>query len=291
MGVRRSVSGSLASLSLGMLACAGPNLWTDGTSVSTGAASHGRLRSPAKLARKGEGYVVPPRWSERGFQYGVRELVDTIVRAAQRVREQHRKSMLGVADLSAHIGGRSSWHVSHQSGRDVDLLFYTTDGRGRPLAPPEHDMFRFDGSGRPYHRERDPSYVDAAWQQRRFDAARNWQLVEELLSDPTIRVQWIFVANSLQDNLLRFARAHDRPYWLVEYAATVMREPAGPPHDDHMHIRIYCPRADRFHGCLDTGPIWQHEKKSFKYAGPERYDPVLWRLMTSMSMLAHGMRG
>ena len=54
-------------------------------------------------------------------------------------------------------------------------------------------------------------------------------------------------------------------------------------HDDHMHVRLYCTRADRFHGCKDVGPVWHHEKKSYKYSGPERYDPVLWRQLAAMT--------
>jgi penicillin-insensitive murein endopeptidase len=57
-----------------------------------------------------------------------------------------------------------------------------------------------------------------------------------------------------------------------------MRQPPdAPPHDNHFHVRVYCSRADRFHGCEDRGPVWRHEKKTFKYGGPERYDPVAWR--------------
>ena len=71
-----------------------------------------------------------------------------------------------------------------------------------------------------------------------------------------------------------------RPLLLVEYARTLMRQPGdSAPHDDHFHVRVYCTRSDRFHGCRDSGPVWQHEKKTFKYAGPERYDPVAWRLL------------
>jgi hypothetical protein len=81
----RARAGWLAMLLMASTAaCAGPNLWTDGTSVSTGTTSRGRLRHPAKLPLKGPGFVVPPRWEERGFQYGVDELVAAVQRAARR---------------------------------------------------------------------------------------------------------------------------------------------------------------------------------------------------------------
>lgn len=268
-----------------LLACAGPNLWTDWTSVSTGHSNRGRLRLPARMPLKGVGFRVPARWEEREFQYGVDELVQAVQRAARLVRGSSRKVVLGVADLSPLRGGRSRWHASHQSGRDVDLIFYTADEKGRPLAPAEHDMIHFDAEGLPYAPKK-VVYTDEAWATRRFDTARNWALIESLIGDPSVRVQWIFVSEGLRQRLLEHARKRGAPAWAIEYASVVMRQPAdAPPHDDHFHVRIYCSRSDRFHGCIDRGPVWQHEKKSFKYGGAERYDPVLWRLVLGAPIL------
>lgn len=280
----RTLAGWLAALLLAT-SCAGPNLWTDGTSVSTGTTGRGRMRRPAQLPLAGPGFKVPQRWSERGFQYGVDELVAAIQRAAKRVSGRAKKVLLGVADLGPLRGGKSLWHGSHQSGRDVDLLFYTTDPEGHPLPPLEDDMIRFDGDGKPYVRKR-ATYNEVDWQRRRFDTARNWQLVEALLTDSTVRVQWIFVSEGLEARLLEYAARKRRPAWLLEYAATVLYNPAdAPPHDDHFHVRVYCSRGDRFHGCVDRGPVWQHEKKRYKYSGPETYDPFQWRMLTSLPLV------
>lgn len=142
-------------------------------------------------------------------------------------------------------------------------------------------MIRFDGEGKAFLRPAELEHPPSPdWAERRFDTARNWQLVEALVTDPSIRVQWIFVSDPLGHALLQHARTHDRPAWVVEYAALVMRQPGdSAPHDDHFHVRILCTRADRFHGCKDRQPVWQHEKKTYKYYGPERYDPVTWRLV------------
>lgn len=222
--------------------------------------------------------MVPPRWKERGFQYGVDELVEAVERAARRVRAEDRRAMLGVADFSRKTGGRSIWHRSHHSGRDVDLLFYTTNERGRPMKPPEHDMIRFDGDGKPFvGPKNEDGYADPDWEHRRFDTKRNWQLIEALVTDPSIRVQWIFVSDGLKARMLAHAEQRKRPRWIIEYADAVIHQPGDSlEHDDHFHVRIYCTRADRFHGCVDRGVVWQHEKKTFKYGGAERYDPVMW---------------
>ncbi len=261
--------------------CAGANLWTDLGTVSIGTANRGRIRNPARMPSHGRGWRIPPRWKRRGFHYGTQELIAAVQRAAGRVRARDRRAVLGVADFSRKTGGRSAWHSSHHSGRDVDILFYTRDETGRPLPPLQEGMVKFDGEGKPVEDpgRRGKPYDDADWAERRFDPRRNWQLVEALLTDASVRVQWIFVSDEIKALLLRWARRHRRPRWLVEYARVVMRQPGdSAPHDDHFHVRVYCTRTDRFHGCQDNGPVWQHEKKAFKYAGPERYDPVAWRL-------------
>lgn len=262
-------------------ACATPGRWTDYTSVSVGQTNGGRIHRPVQMPTRGVGYKVPQTWRERGNQWGTEELVEVIERAAAAVHAQRRVT-LGVADLSPKRGGKTIWHASHQSGRDVDLIFYSVDEKGRSLAPPEVEMVHYDGNGEPFipRHMQETGYEEPTWTKRRFDDARNWALVEALLSDRATRVQWIFVSNKLELRLLAWAERHDRPRWVIEYAREVMKQPsANAPHDDHFHVRLYCSRADRELGCVDTGPIWQHEKKSYKYAGPERYEPALTKAL------------
>jgi penicillin-insensitive murein endopeptidase len=230
---------------------------------------------------RGKGWKIPARWKNRKFHYGTDELIEAVKHAAQRVRAADRRATLGVADFSRITGGSSIWHSSHHSGRDVDLIFYHVDAKGRPMKPPEDGMIKFGGDGKPFLGPEDgESYPDADWADRRFDTRRNWELVEALLTDPSVRVQWVFVSEPLKARMLSWAKNKKRPRWVIEYARVVMREPSGSaPHDDHFHVRVYCTRSDRFHGCEDRGPVWQHEKKTFKYHGPERYDPVTWRVV------------
>lgn len=272
--------------------CATPGYWTDYTTVSVGKAAGGRIHRPAEMPRKGLGYEVPQAWRDRGNQWGTDELIGTIQRAAAQVRSTRHRATLGVADLSPKRGGKTIWHASHQSGRDVDLIFYTVDARGRPLPPPKVEMVHFDGDGEPFipRHMQSTGYEEPTWSERRFDDASNWALVEALLSDRSIRVQWIFVSNKLQFRLLSWAERHDRPRWLIEYAREVMKQPSSrAPHDDHFHVRLYCSRTDRMLGCVDTGPIWQHEKKTYKYDGPERYEPTVTKALLSRPLFfLHG---
>ena len=292
MALRRTRG--LLALALGtcaLLGCAAPGHWTDYTTVSIAKAAGGRIHRPAKMPRRGHGFKVPLTWHERGNQWGTDELIASVERAASRVRDQKRV-VLGVADLSPKRGGKTIWHASHQSGRDVDLIFYSVNDKGRAMPPPEVEMVHFGGDGRPFipkHMQKD-GYEEPTWDARRFDDELNWLLVEALLSDRAVRVQWIFVSRPLQARLLRWAERHERPTWLIEYARTVMKQPSPrAPHDDHFHVRLYCSRADRELGCVDTGPVWQHEKKTYKYAGPERYEPSLTKALLSRPLFfLHG---
>ncbi len=274
-----------ATLSLCASSCAGPNLWTDQTSVSLHRTGSGRIRHPAKLPFRGVGYRVPEKWRNRGARFGTDELVGAVIHAAARVRARYWRATAGIADLSPPKGGRSIWHKSHQSGRDVDVIFYSNTTAKKPLPPAANDMIVYNEEGKPIlPAEYTDGYADPDWESRRFDERRNWLFIEAMLRDPTVRVQWIFIARGLEQRLLRYAKKKKRPLWIREYADAVMHQPGDSlAHDDHMHIRIYCSRGDRFHGCVDGGPVWQHEKKTFKYGGPERYDPVLWRQIAAMT--------
>lgn len=254
--------------------CAAPGLWTDFTSISHGVVTEGRLRHPSKLPASGRGYMVPQEWRGRRRSYGTDELIAAIERAAAVVQGGDSRVVLGVADISSRRGGDITGHGSHESGRDVDLLFYTVDKRGRPLRPPSLEMLHFRADGRVFvPMSLEEGYREPNYARRRFDDARNWGLVEALLTDPTIRIQWIFVSDPLRTRLLDWAVAHARPSWVVDYASVVMRQPrTSKAHDDHFHVRLYCSRRDRIYGCVDSEPLWQHEKKTAKYLGPEAYD-------------------
>src|SRR5262245_58102888 len=85
---------------LGLAGCAGLGMVDDGTSLSWGGTSGGRLVNPAELPEHGDGYQVPPTWASRGLSYGTDELVGLIVRAARRVQRDAPGSTLFVGDLS-----------------------------------------------------------------------------------------------------------------------------------------------------------------------------------------------
>jgi penicillin-insensitive murein endopeptidase len=221
--------------------CAYFGVVSDGTSVSWGEPNDGILLDGVRIPDRGNGFWAPGTWRTRGRRYGTRELVETIGHAAAAVQGAHPGARLGVADMSQRGGGKITQHQSHQSGRDVDLLFYVTDARGRPQDAVA--MHRFRGDGRA---------VDNA--AVRFDVVRNWALVRALATSPVAWVQRIFVFEPLAQLLLDHARAIDEPASLLELARVMMQQPSdSAPHDDHFHVRVGCSDQDATYGCAEIG--------------------------------------
>ncbi len=211
-------------------------------SISCGAANRGALYGGVPLPYAGIGYAMPEPWLSRGHHYGTEELVGLITRAAAAVDQTLPGGVLGVADLSGPEGGVLRGHRSHQSGRDVDLIYYSIDPAGNPF-PPDHYMAYYTHSGLA-HYARSPSFSREI-AQRYFDLARNWMLVKVLLTDPRAEVEHIFVSSRVRHWLLDFARHSGEAEELVSRAARVLRKPRGVDgHNDHMHVRIRCSEDD-----------------------------------------------
>jgi penicillin-insensitive murein DD-endopeptidase len=249
----------------GVVACA-PAFSQDGTSVALGTSADGALRSPVSLPLDGDGYTVPGPWRPRHSNYGTEELVGALVRATRSVDRLVPGGVAAIGDLSRRAGGASVEHRSHQNGRDVDVFYFAIDEQDRPVVPGEA-MFHFNADGRAF-RWSPPRGLAApkrAVPACRFDARRNWALVRALISDPGAEVQWIFIQHNLAALLLHEAAVSGEDPALLARAAFILREPNdSEPHDDHMHVRLYCDVQDRTFGCVDKGPTrWW--KKNWKY--------------------------
>ncbi len=215
------------------------------SSFSVGTVTTGSLVRGRPLPLRGPGWRVLEATARRDFVYGSETLVAAIERAAGAVAEQVPGSVLLVGNLSRKGGGDIPQSVSHNSGRDVDLAFYARTPDGKPVD--DAGFVAFDPEG----------WAQVPGRGRiRFDAARNWALVAAFLSDATIQVQYIFVADWLRDILLDYAiRTHQDPV-LIAMAEDVLHQPTeGAAHDDHFHLRIYCDRLDLLHGCHDVGVV------------------------------------
>ena|GEM_PF-707732 len=199
-----------------------------GQTLSIGAPNAGSLVRGVKL-EPSEHVRIVPAWSQPDFRWGLPELVQMVRRSAAHVNTKHGPSVLSVGDLSSRTGGVLRKHKSHQSGRDVDISFYIVGRDGKPVY--HWGFVECDDAG-------NAKTIRGA----KFDDARNWSLIEAMLSDPHAKVQSIFVANGLRKRLLIEAERQGASRQIRLEAARVMSLPNGAgPHADHFHIRIDCP--------------------------------------------------
>lgn len=215
-----------------------------GRSVSIGTVTDGHIAAAVPLPMPGRTYGVLPRQLARGLTYGSEELIAGLVEASEYVADVHPGSVLWFGNIGRRGGGDIPWSVSHNAGRDADLAFYTLDPEGRPIAPPDLLHYRSDGRSREYG-----GYY-------RFDDARNWALVKALALSSSFQIQHLFISDGLRARLLRFARESGEPPRVIDRVAGMLRQP-GPeiPHDDHLHLRIYCSEFDVAGGCDNIGRV------------------------------------
>jgi penicillin-insensitive murein endopeptidase len=212
-------------------------------STSVGRHNRGRLDGGRALVSSEHVRLKRP---DGDGHHGTDELVDLLERSAASVAEQFPGARLTVGDISRRRGGAFRPHRSHRSGRDVDVGFYLLDGEGG-LA--QYDRFLDvlpDGALR-----RGQLGAGESW---RFCDARNWALISALLGQDEVPVQYIFIARWLKHRLLEHARSIGAPAEVIARAEVVLDQPRrGGRHEDHFHMRIYCPAGDRPR-CHDDPP-------------------------------------
>lgn len=228
----RRVLLSVASLSGSFVLPPHTAVANDGASVvgiSVGSPNDGALRGGLALAPAAH---IQLRWPD-GPRWALPQLVRMLDRAALRVERHHPGSVLLVGELSRRGGGSLPGHSSHESGRDADVAFYYKDAQGRPVRTGR--LMRVDATGR----------VDGNGELR-FDETRTWRLVEAFLTDSEVVVQRIFISNSLRQRLLEEARRLGVSRKILDRADFALKQPtSGPAHDDHLHVRMACPRDQR----------------------------------------------
>lgn len=213
-------------------------------SRSIGTVTTGYVVRARTLEAPGPHHDILPRQRLRNLNHGTDELVAMIEQGAADVARAFPGSTLWVGNIGRRAGGDIPYSVSHNAGRDADLAFYSTDPSGRLVDPP--GLMRFDDRGR-----------SLSWQgYYRFDVARNWVLVRSLVTSPHAQVQFLFISNGLRALLLDHARALGEDPSIIDRAALVLRQPGAEiPHDDHLHLRIYCGPDDVASGCINTGRV------------------------------------
>ena len=190
------------------------------TGVSRGLANNGSLSGGIEL-KSGPGYTVRNPARSYGTALTNSLIMDTL--AAYRAKYPKAPNYL-IGDLSTKNGGKLTPHLSHQSGRDVDISYIATNPKN------------FVGFAR----------MNAS----NFDAEKNWYTLERFLS--TKKVQYIFVDYEVQKLLynqakkLGYTDSQLKP--MIQYPNgkksyyAIIRHAKG--HADHFHVRFVCASTD-----------------------------------------------
>lgn len=252
-----------------LVGCLGFTPMPDET-LSFGATNRGVLHRGQAIPAQGDGYVLARTGDSTRF--GTPELIAALTRAAASVEARFPGTApIRIGDLSSPSGGRHPRHGSHRTGRDADVLFYMTDAAGH--SETGRGWLAYNRFGFSVEHERENGLYF-------FDDARNWHFARTLLLDDEARVQWLFVSRGMKARLLRYALAHETDPRALSRAAYALHQPAdAAPHDDHFHVRIYCPPRDLAHGCRNRGLVWSwlrgDTEKPLRRAGARLDDEAL----------------
>ncbi len=152
--------------------------------------------------------------------WGTQETLDFLAAALRKVHAQYPGSPpLALGDISGRAGGPSHPHLSHQSGRDVDIgYFYVNGGRWYARATAQN-----------------------------LDLPRTWAFVRALITETDVDL--ILIDHSIQRLLEDYARKQGEDAgWL----SGVFRGQPGslrpiirhaPGHATHIHVRFFNPIA------------------------------------------------
>lgn len=238
---------------------------TSSASISVGSSDNGTLVGAAALPESGPGFIRNPvRPAEA--RYGTVETIQRIVRSAAAIDKTCPGKPLFVNDFSGPQGGPIAQHRSHQSGRDVDILFFYLDAQGQQVEPIAVPL---DPKGWGW------DFMDLAQsdddRHLRIDIDRTWCFVSALVESAGSLLHRIFIAEHLRAMLLAHAERIGAPAAVRERFGDVTCQPST-PHDDHFHIRFFCTADDIAAGCQDMSPIYPWRRKELEAQGVK---PVL----------------
>ena len=186
-------------------------------SRSNGRASGGSLTNGVPMP-DGQFWRVREREASFGTETTINELVAVFAHVGNTLPGGTR---IIIGDLSRPQGRPLSPHLSHQSGRDVDMGYYL-----RGVGPQR----QFSGATR-----------------STLDVARQWAQIRFLLERGT--VERMFIDYSLQIPLVQYARRiGEDPAYLAkvfEYGGEGKIITHSPGHRDHIHIRFRCDEWDK----------------------------------------------
>lgn len=226
-------------------------------STSIGSPGAGEVKGAVALPDDGPGFRHNDRRPHIA-RFGTVEMVQGLIKAAAAAPPE---DIVVINDIGRPNGGPIEQHGSHQAGRDVDILFFSTDPKGKPVPSVGVPI---DPKGRGI------DFKDLAVRsddvELRFDARRTWRFVASLLEATGDDVQRIFIVEHVRTMLLAEAARVKAKKKIVERFEMVTCQPET-PHDDHMHVRLFCSAEDIAAGCVDGSPMMPFRRQALKKLG------------------------
>ncbi len=188
------------------------------TGVSRGLANNGSLAGGIQL-QNGPGYVVNRPKHAYGTALTIGLIMDAMAAYATKFPKANK---FAISDISAQNGGRLPPHLSHQSGRDVDISYISK----------EKGFVGFQNANA-----------------NNLDVEKSWYVLEWFLKSG--KVQYIFVDYALQKYFYDYAKAHGytdaQLASMIQYPnkksyGAIMRHSKG--HVNHFHVRFVCSSSD-----------------------------------------------
>lgn len=195
---------------------------------SQGKASRGRLRN-ARLMPEGRGYYLR---DVRSSLWGTDTTIQSLMTAFKVYADAYPDGpAINLGDISRRRGGKLKPHISHQSGRDVDVGFvHTREASEKGVIKKRFIRATADN----------------------LDAEKTWVFIKAVIQ--TGNVQTIFVDKSVQKALWNVAKdeiteeQRDAIFsWPHRASSSSALFQFWPGHRNHFHIRFKCP--PRQYGC------------------------------------------
>ena len=254
--------------------------WSQFDSTSVRNPNDGSLLGGVPLPFEAPGLLFNPI-RDPAARYGTVEVVRALVDAAAQVDLELGGLPVTINDLSLKSGGPIPRHRSHQSGRDVDVLFYQLGPDGKPVDS-VGAFFDPSGQGVDFRELADPSDdVRLA-----LDLHRTWAFVRALIESEHAQLQNIYLAEHLRSLLLGHARAVEAPAETVQRFEALTCQPSY-PHDDHFHFRFFCTADDIAEGCRDSEPVYPWQQRRLAEAGTRARPLAKKRKQASSKVVTH----
>jgi penicillin-insensitive murein endopeptidase len=213
-------------------------------SMTFGSATRGGLLNAVRLPED-------DRWKMVDLvnNWGTAETINYVVTAIDAVHEQFPDSPpLFIGDISARRGGYLRPHISHQSGRDIDIGYFYLNN---------------------------PSWYERATPTN-LDRPRTWALVRALIT--LTDVHYIFIDRRVQAWLREYAESIGEDNdWLESVFHGSNNQPPiilhEPGHATHLHARFYNPIAEETARRCYPALLAQHQLLPSRYSVPYKAKP------------------